>query len=88
ELSALGLPSIMIPFPHASDDHQSANGRYVAERGGGWLIAERELTAERLASEIQARLTDTRGLETASENMRGIGLGAGARIIAEEIAGV
>jgi UDP-N-acetylglucosamine--N-acetylmuramyl-(pentapeptide) pyrophosphoryl-undecaprenol N-acetylglucosamine transferase len=88
ELSALGLPSIMIPFPHASDDHQSANGRYVAERGGGWLIAERDLTPERLASEIQARLTDTRGLETASKNMRGIGLGAGARIIAEEIAGV
>ena len=48
ELCAAGLASVLVPFPHAIDDHQTANARYLSERGGAALLPENELTAERL----------------------------------------
>lgn len=88
ELSSAGLPSIMVPFPHATDDHQTANGTYVADHGGGWLIPDSRLTPERLALEIRTRLADPEGLARASRSMKSLGLGAGAEAIAQEITGV
>ncbi len=88
ELSCAGLPSIMVPFPHATDNHQAVNGMYVASHGGGWLISDSHLTAERLTLEIRTRLSDVEGLAQASQNMKALGLGAGAEVIAQEIAGV
>jgi len=88
ELSATGLPSIMVPFPHATDDHQSFNAKYVADQGGGWLIPDSHLTPERLAIEIKTRLFNHEGLLTASARMQRIGLGAEADRIAGEILGV
>ncbi|MBT3334845.1 MAG: undecaprenyldiphospho-muramoylpentapeptide beta-N-acetylglucosaminyltransferase [Methylococcales bacterium] len=52
EVAAVGLPSIMIPFPFAIDDHQTANAQYLADVNASILIAESELNAERLAREI------------------------------------
>jgi UDP-N-acetylglucosamine--N-acetylmuramyl-(pentapeptide) pyrophosphoryl-undecaprenol N-acetylglucosamine transferase len=88
ELSAFGIPAIMVPFPHATDDHQTFNGRYVADEGGGWLIPESNLTPERLAVEIKARLGNAVELKNASDNMKRIGLGKGAYTIAREIMSV
>jgi UDP-N-acetylglucosamine--N-acetylmuramyl-(pentapeptide) pyrophosphoryl-undecaprenol N-acetylglucosamine transferase len=88
ELSAFGIPAIMVPLPHAADDHQTFNGRYVADHGGGWLIPEPDLTPERLALEIKDRLGNPAGLKDASDNMKRIGLGRGADIIAREILSV
>ncbi len=85
ELSATGLPAIMVPFPYATDDHQTFNGRYVADQGGGWLIPESDLTPERLALEIKARLSNLSELKKASDNMKRLGLGKGSDIIAREI---
>jgi UDP-N-acetylglucosamine--N-acetylmuramyl-(pentapeptide) pyrophosphoryl-undecaprenol N-acetylglucosamine transferase len=88
ELSHAGIPAIMVPYPHAADDHQRSNGRYVADSGGGWLIEDTELSAERLACEIRRRLEDAEGLDAASRRMKDLGLGAGAQAIAEELTGV
>jgi len=52
ELAAAGLPAVLIPFPHATDDHQSYNGAYLADRGAAILIQQRELNAERLAETL------------------------------------
>ncbi|MEY4194189.1 MAG: hypothetical protein RLZZ226_557 [Pseudomonadota bacterium] len=49
ELAAAGLPAILIPFPHAIDDHQTANARYFSEAGAGILLDQKELGPERLA---------------------------------------
>ena len=49
ELAAAGAASILIPFPHAVDDHQSANARFLANAGAAILLPQDELTAERLA---------------------------------------
>lgn len=52
ELAAMGLPAILIPFPYAIDDHQTANARYLTDAGAGILIDQKELNAENLAEKI------------------------------------
>jgi UDP-N-acetylglucosamine--N-acetylmuramyl-(pentapeptide) pyrophosphoryl-undecaprenol N-acetylglucosamine transferase len=48
EIATTGTPSILIPYPHASDDHQSANAAVFAEAGAAVVIADRELDGDRL----------------------------------------
>lgn len=49
ELAAAGRPAILLPFPYATDDHQTANARSFAAAGGGWLLPEAEATPAKLA---------------------------------------
>jgi UDP-N-acetylglucosamine--N-acetylmuramyl-(pentapeptide) pyrophosphoryl-undecaprenol N-acetylglucosamine transferase len=58
EIAAAGKPSILIPYPHATADHQTANARYFADAGAAVVIPDRELTAERLAEEVGRLLGD------------------------------
>jgi UDP-N-acetylglucosamine--N-acetylmuramyl-(pentapeptide) pyrophosphoryl-undecaprenol N-acetylglucosamine transferase len=60
ELAAAGVASILVPFPHAVDDHQTHNAGYLVQEGAAVLIADRDVTAERLADELQ-RLCAGRG---------------------------
>ncbi|MGH8208318.1 MAG: undecaprenyldiphospho-muramoylpentapeptide beta-N-acetylglucosaminyltransferase [Steroidobacteraceae bacterium] len=53
ELAAVGIGAILVPFPAAVDDHQTRNAQYLVEEGAALLIADRALTAERLAAELQ-----------------------------------
>ena len=50
ELTAAGVPAVLVPFPHAVDDHQTHNARFLADRGAAVLIPQDELTPERLAA--------------------------------------
>lgn len=52
ELAAAGVASILVPFPAAVDDHQSANARHLLREGAALIIPDRELSAERLAREL------------------------------------
>ena len=52
ELSAGGMASLLVPFPHAVDDHQTANGKFLAERGAALLLQQRDLTPQSLAALI------------------------------------
>jgi UDP-N-acetylglucosamine--N-acetylmuramyl-(pentapeptide) pyrophosphoryl-undecaprenol N-acetylglucosamine transferase len=49
ELAAAGVASVLVPFPHAVDDHQTSNARFLAQTGAAMLLPQEELTAERLA---------------------------------------
>ena len=49
ELAAAGVGSILVPYPHAVDDHQTANARFLANAGAAILLPQLELTAEKLA---------------------------------------
>ncbi len=60
ELAAVGIGAILVPFPNAVDDHQAYNAQYLVREGAAVVIADRELTAERLAAELQ-RLCAGRG---------------------------
>ena len=46
ELAAAGVASILVPFPHAVDDHQSANAKFLANAGGAIVLAQNEMTPE------------------------------------------
>lgn len=56
ELAAAGRPAILVPYPHATDDHQTANAKAVSEVGAAWLMPERVFTPEALAERLQSVL--------------------------------
>lgn len=49
ELAAVGAAALFVPLPHAVDDHQTANARFLVDQGAGWLLPQRELTPQKLA---------------------------------------
>ncbi|HYS51222.1 MAG TPA: glycosyltransferase, partial [Burkholderiales bacterium] len=49
ELAAAGVASVLVPYPHAVDDHQTANARFLADAGAAVLVPQSELSPERLA---------------------------------------
>jgi UDP-N-acetylglucosamine--N-acetylmuramyl-(pentapeptide) pyrophosphoryl-undecaprenol N-acetylglucosamine transferase len=57
ELTAVGLGSLLIPFPHAIDDHQTCNGELLVVQGAATMIQQSALTPEILANEINAICT-------------------------------
>jgi UDP-N-acetylglucosamine--N-acetylmuramyl-(pentapeptide) pyrophosphoryl-undecaprenol N-acetylglucosamine transferase len=60
ELAAVGVAAVLVPYPAAVDDHQTHNARYLVDEGAAVLIADRDVTAERLGEELQ-RLCAGRG---------------------------
>jgi UDP-N-acetylglucosamine--N-acetylmuramyl-(pentapeptide) pyrophosphoryl-undecaprenol N-acetylglucosamine transferase len=58
ELAQYGLPSILIPYPHASGNHQAANARWMAQAGAATVLPDAELTPERLRAEVDALVED------------------------------
>lgn len=53
ELAAAGIPSILVPYPHAVDDHQTQNAKYLADRGAAIVIQQRDMTPAVLAQKIR-----------------------------------
>ena len=68
ELAAFALPSFLIPFPYASDDHQTRNAEVFARADAAILLREAELVGDTLAPKIQDLLGDPARLERMSEN--------------------
>lgn len=53
ELAAAGVPSVIVPWPDAAENHQVGNGHLLADVGGAIMIEQHEFTADRLAGEIE-----------------------------------
>ncbi len=82
ELTACGRPAIMIPFPHAAGDHQSANARSLARRGAALMLPQGELTAETLAQLVTGLLKDRPRLLSMAAAAKSLGNpGAADRIL-------
>ncbi len=58
ELAAAGKPAILVPYPYASADHQTANARWMADAGAATIVPDAELTPARLGNEVGALLED------------------------------
>ncbi|MEQ1673147.1 MAG: glycosyltransferase, partial [Hyphomicrobium sp.] len=67
ELTVIGRPGLLVPLPHALDNDQLNNARRLAESGGGWCFEQKDLTPERLASEIARLIGDGQALAAAAE---------------------
>jgi UDP-N-acetylglucosamine--N-acetylmuramyl-(pentapeptide) pyrophosphoryl-undecaprenol N-acetylglucosamine transferase len=81
ELSAGGMASVLVPFPHAVDDHQTANARFLSEKGAAVLLPQRDLTPEKLAALI--RSLDRNALLAMAEKARALGKPDATRIVAD-----
>jgi len=81
ELSAAGMASVLVPFPYAVDDHQTANARFLADRGAAILLPQTELTPERLAQLI--RSLDRAALLQMARNARSLGKPEAAKVVAQ-----
>ncbi|MDF3009715.1 MAG: murG [Burkholderiales bacterium] len=81
ELSAGGMASVLVPFPHAVDDHQTANARFLADKGAALLVPQTELGPEKLASLL--RTLDRPRLLEMARRARALGKPDAARIVAQ-----
>jgi UDP-N-acetylglucosamine--N-acetylmuramyl-(pentapeptide) pyrophosphoryl-undecaprenol N-acetylglucosamine transferase len=70
DVTAIGRPAILIPYPHAADDHQAANAAGLVQGGGAFMIREAELTPEVLAGHVGAILADPEGAAAMAEASR------------------
>jgi UDP-N-acetylglucosamine--N-acetylmuramyl-(pentapeptide) pyrophosphoryl-undecaprenol N-acetylglucosamine transferase len=57
ELTAAGRPAVMVPYPSATDDHQTGNAQALVEAGGGWLMPQAGLDADSLAERLGSLLS-------------------------------
>jgi UDP-N-acetylglucosamine--N-acetylmuramyl-(pentapeptide) pyrophosphoryl-undecaprenol N-acetylglucosamine transferase len=73
ELAATGRPALLVPYPHATDDHQAANARAFAEAGAGWAIPQSSLTPALLAERLVELLGDGASLSQAAAQARRFG---------------
>jgi UDP-N-acetylglucosamine--N-acetylmuramyl-(pentapeptide) pyrophosphoryl-undecaprenol N-acetylglucosamine transferase len=81
ELSACGMASVLVPYPHAVDDHQSANARFLSEQGAAILVPQEKLAPNSLAALI--RSLDREALLAMAEKARILGKPEAARVVAD-----
>jgi UDP-N-acetylglucosamine--N-acetylmuramyl-(pentapeptide) pyrophosphoryl-undecaprenol N-acetylglucosamine transferase len=72
ELCAVGVPALLVPFPGAVDDHQTANGRPMAEAGAALIIPESELSPEYLADLLREWLQSRAELQQRAAKARAL----------------
>jgi len=82
ELAAIGRPALLIPYPHATDDHQTANARAFAAAGGGWAFAQAELSVAMLSARVARLFGEGAVLTDAAERARAFGRPDAARDLA------
>jgi UDP-N-acetylglucosamine--N-acetylmuramyl-(pentapeptide) pyrophosphoryl-undecaprenol N-acetylglucosamine transferase len=85
EIAVCGLPSILVPYPHAMDDHQTGNARTLAEKDAAVLLPDRELDGERLATEVRRLLSDSKRLRAMAQSVFILSRPDSARRLAEAV---
>lgn len=83
ELTALGKPAILIPYPYAADDHQRANAESLEKRGAAEVILDRELTSDLLAQRVLALAEDRSRLASIARSARELGRPEAAAAVLE-----
>lgn len=73
ELTAAGRPAILIPYPSATDDHQTANARDISNAGGARTIQQTQFTPDVLARQIEAMSKDSQALINAAARALSVG---------------
>ena len=85
ELAQYGLPAVLIPYPHASADHQTTNARWMERAGAAVVVRDDELSPERLRREVDAIALDPDRLRAMSEASASLARPDAARDIAAEV---
>jgi UDP-N-acetylglucosamine--N-acetylmuramyl-(pentapeptide) pyrophosphoryl-undecaprenol N-acetylglucosamine transferase len=85
ELTTVGLPALLIPFPQAADDHQTVNARELEVEGAARVMVQKETTSAELADAIVQLMGDDGTLERMSAASRTLGRPAAHAKIAEAL---
>lgn len=85
EILATGRPSVLVPYPHAADDHQTANARALADDGAAVLLPQPEAAPQRLASELAALLAAPDRLAAMRRAARGLARPGAAETLADAV---
>ena len=85
EIAAAGKPAILVPYPYASADHQTANARWMADAGAAVVVPDAELTAARLGSEVAALLGDRARLTAMARASAALARPDAAQAVADEV---
>ena len=70
EIAAAGMPSILVPLPFAADDHQRRNAEALVEASAARMVLDRDLTGERLVSEVERLRSSNTELQRMRERVR------------------
>lgn len=73
EIAAAGRPAVMVPYPHATDDHQTANAKSLVTAGGAWMIPNEKFTVDACRQTLQALFGDPLTLSEMAESARKVG---------------
>jgi UDP-N-acetylglucosamine--N-acetylmuramyl-(pentapeptide) pyrophosphoryl-undecaprenol N-acetylglucosamine transferase len=85
EIAAHGRPAILVPYPYAAADHQTANAEWMRRAGAAVVVPDGELTAERLAREVGELLGDPGRLRAMGRASAGLARPDAAQAIAGEL---
>ncbi|CAA9462153.1 MAG: UDP-N-acetylglucosamine--N-acetylmuramyl-(pentapeptide) pyrophosphoryl-undecaprenol N-acetylglucosamine transferase [uncultured Solirubrobacteraceae bacterium] len=85
ELAQHGLPAVLVPYPHATADHQTANARWMQAGGAAVVVADADLTAERLRSEVDALVGDPGRLAAMARASAALARPDAAQAVAAEV---
>jgi UDP-N-acetylglucosamine--N-acetylmuramyl-(pentapeptide) pyrophosphoryl-undecaprenol N-acetylglucosamine transferase len=73
ELTAIGRPAILIPYPFAMDDHQAANAEVLTQANAAWMVRQEALDVPKLTAMLEDILSDPIALKTRASNAAGLG---------------
>ena len=85
EVAAAGLPAVLVPYPHAAADHQTANARWMTDAGAAVVIRDEDVTPQKLDEVVGALLQDPAKLAAMAEASRALARPDAARDIANEV---
>ncbi len=88
ELTSAGRPAILVPYPHAIDDHQTINAARLCDSGGAWMIPDRDFSPDALAARLVTLLSMESTLEMAGRCAAKVGMPEATARLADVIAGV
>ncbi len=91
EIAAIGRPSLLVPYAHATDDHQTANAEALLRAGAAQRVAQQDFTVARAEQELRALLGNPAGLVAMAAAARGVGRPAATQALADlvqQVAGV
>lgn len=83
EIAVVGRPSLLVPYAHAMDDHQTANAQALAHAGGAEVIAQDKFTPERVAMAFNDLLADPAHLADMAAHARSVGRPLAAQALAD-----
>ena len=88
EIAALAVPSVLVPYPHATADHQTTNARYLVDAGAGVLCADADIDAPAFADELLHLIDDAAARDAMRQAARGLAQDRAAALLADAVEGL